>query len=165
MRFPARFILVAGMSPCPCGGQPGCSCSPLQARRYRARLTAELGSHISLWLHIDQTGGSREEPAAGADATRAARVAAARSRARRRLSRTPWQVNADIPGAALRSSYQPTAEAFAPISRAVDLGEISERAACQVLRVAWTLADLAGEARPGADECGQALALQLGVAP
>jgi magnesium chelatase family protein len=164
VRFPARFILVAGLSPCPCGGQPGCSCSPLQARRYRARLTAELGSHISLWLRIDPAGGSREEPAAGADATRAARVAAARSRARRRLSGTPWQVNADVPGAALRRFYQPTAEAFAPISRAVDLGEISARAACQVLRVAWTLADLAGEARPGAEECGQALALQLGVA-
>jgi magnesium chelatase family protein len=52
---------------------------------------------------------------------------------------------------------------MAPIRRAADLGEISARAAHQVIRVAWTLADLAGSARPGADECGRALAFQLGV--
>ena len=94
----------------------------------------------------------------------AARVAAARQRARRRLDGTPWRLNADIPGAELRRSFRPAAEAFAPISRAVDLGEISARSAHQVIRVAWTLADLAGEARPGAQECGLALAFQLGVA-
>jgi hypothetical protein len=49
----------------------------------------------------------------------------------------------------------------APGRRAVDLGEISARAAHDVARVAWTLA---GAARPGLDECGQALAFQLGVA-
>jgi magnesium chelatase family protein len=164
VRFPARFTLVAAMSPCPCGTQPGCcSCTSLQARRYRARLTDEVGSHISLWLPITYTGGIREEPAAGADATRAARVVAARSRARHRLRGTPWQLNNDIPGPELRRAYQPTAEAFAPVSHAVDLGEISQRAAHQVIRIAWTLADLAGEARPGPGECGQALALHLGT--
>ena len=50
-----------------------------------------------------------------------------------------------------------------PIARAVELGEISARAAFHLIRVAWTLADLAGAARPGANECGQALAFQLGV--
>ena len=104
------------------------------------------------------------EPGHAADAVSAARVAAARERARRRLDGTPWRVNADIPGAQLRRCYQPTAEALAPISRAVDLGEISPRAAHQIIRVAWTLADLAGETRPGAPECGLALAFQLGVA-
>lgn len=68
------------------------------------------------------------------------------------------------PPAQLRRCYQPTAKALAPISRAMDLGEISLRAAGQVIAVAWTLADLAGEARPGARECGLALAFQLGVA-
>jgi magnesium chelatase family protein len=91
------------------------------------------------------------------------RVAAARARARHRLNGTPWQVNSDIPAAELRRSYPPLPEAIAPINRAVDLGENSARAACQVVRVAWTLADLAGKSRPGADECGQALAFQLGT--
>lgn len=99
-----------------------------------------------------------------ADVVSAARVADARYRARRRLRDTPWQANGDIPAAQLRRSWPPTAEALAPVSRAADLGEISARAAHQVIRVAWTLADLAGSARPGPDECGQALAFQLGVA-
>jgi magnesium chelatase family protein len=163
-RFPARFILVAAMAPCPCGAGPGCSCSVLQARRYRARLAGELGSHIGIWLHPGTAELGIGEPAGDADAMSAARVAAARQRACRRLQGTPWRVNADIPGAQLRRSYQAAAEALAPISRAVDLGEISTRAAHQVLRVAWTLADLAGKARPDAEECGQALAFQLGVA-
>jgi magnesium chelatase family protein len=80
-----------------------------------------------------------------------------------RCTGTPWRINADIPGAELRRSYQPAAEAIAPIARAVDLGEISARAAYHVIRVAWTLADLMGAARPDAEKCGQALAFQLGV--
>ncbi|MGO9219761.1 MAG: YifB family Mg chelatase-like AAA ATPase, partial [Streptosporangiaceae bacterium] len=163
--FPASFILVAGMAPCPCGAQPGCTCTPLQARRYRARFTGQLGSYIAIWLHAASPGkaGPRSAEAGGgedADVVTAARVAAARRRARCRLDGTPWRASADIPGAELRRRYQPTAEALAPISRAVDLGEISPRAADQVVRVAWTLADLAGEARPGAQECGLALAFQ-----
>lgn len=69
------------------------------------------------------------------------------------------------PGIAfLRRSYLPPAEALAAIGRAVDLGEISVRAADEIVRVAWTVADLAGSARPGPQECGQALAFHLGVA-
>jgi magnesium chelatase family protein len=104
------------------------------------------------------------EPAGDGDVTSAARVAAARDRARHRLDGTPWQVNAGIPGAELDRFYAPSAEAVAPLRRAVDLGEISARAAHQVIRVAWTLADLAGSARPGPQECGQALAFHLGTA-
>jgi magnesium chelatase family protein len=47
-RFPARFTLVAGMRPCPCGGQPGCACTPFQVRRYRARLASQLGRDLPL---------------------------------------------------------------------------------------------------------------------
>ena len=167
VRFPAKFTLIASTARCPCRGGMDCSCSGLQACRYRARLAAELGSHIAIFLSIAPSapGTAGAGPAhQNADATSAERVAAARDRARHRLRDTPWLANGDVPAAQLRRSWPPTAEAFAPVSRAVDLGEISARAACQVIRVAWTLADLAGAARPGPDECGQALAYQLGVA-
>jgi magnesium chelatase family protein len=167
VRFPAKFTLIASTGRCPCGGRPDCSCSVLQARRYRARLAGELASHIAIFLGIAPPGpgtaGARPVHE-DADAVSASRVAAARDRARRRLRDTSWQANGDVPAAQLRRSYPPLDEALAPISRAVDLGEISARAAHQVIRVAWTLADLAGAARPGPDECGQALAFQLGVA-
>ena len=164
VRFPAKFILIAGMAACPCGAGPGCGCGKLQARRYRARFARELGGHIAIWLQAPFAPAT-QTPGAEADVMSAARgVAAARQRARRRLAGTPWRLNADIPGAELRRSFRPAAEALAPISRAVDLGEISACSAHQVIRLAWTLADLAGEARPGAQECGLALAFQLGVA-
>ena len=165
-RFPAKFTLVASMAPCPCGAQPGCTCSPLQARRYRARVTDELAGHVAIWLPVTQPGRAHPSTADTVpppDAISAGRVADARARARQRLEGTPWQLNADVPGAELRRRYQPPAEAFAPVSRAVDLGEISVRAASQIIRVAWTLADLVGQPRPGAGECGQALAFYLGV--
>jgi magnesium chelatase family protein len=162
-RFPARLILVAGMTPCPCRGPEGCACTPLQGRRYRGRLSRDLGSCIDLWLDVPAA--ERAGQAAGDPETAsAARVAEARDRAARRLAGMPWQVNADIPGAELRRSYQPPAEALAAIRRSADLGEISVRTAHRVIRVAWTLADLAGSGRAGAEHCGQALAYWLGVA-
>ena len=144
---------------------PDCTCAPLQARRYRSRLVGQLGSHIAIWLNprsIDPAAPADEED--DPDAVSATRVAVARDRARHWLRDTPWDLNADIPGAELRRSHLPPAEALAPISRAVDLGEISTRSAHQIVRVAWTLADLAGNGRPGPDECGQALAFHLRVA-
>jgi magnesium chelatase family protein len=157
-RFPAKFILVAGMSPCPCGSWPGCACSPAQARRYRARLTGELGTYFSIWLNADShepTAPAHQPAGQDPDGASAARVAAARDRARHRLNGAPWQVNSDIPAAELRRSHPPLPEAIAPINRAVDLGEISARAACQVVRVAWTLADLAGSPAPARMSAGR----------
>jgi magnesium chelatase family protein len=163
--FPAKFILIAGVSPCPCAGQPGCSCSGVQARRYRARFTSGLGTYVSLWLHIARPGlSAARRPCAGTEAVSAARVAAARDRAAHRLRGTPWQINGDIPAAELRRSYQLPPAALAPILRAIDLGQVSHRAAHQVIAVAWTLADLAGKARPGAQESSDALAFCLGEA-
>jgi len=167
VRFPAKFTLVAGTASCPCGAWPGCGCTPLQARRYRSRLAGELGHHLAICLNADVStpaGDGTGEPDTGADVTSAARVAAARDRARNRFDGMPWQVNAGIPAAELHRCHAVPAEATAALRRAVDLGEISTRAAHQVIRVAWTLADLAGSTQPGPAECGQALAFHPGTA-
>lgn len=163
--FPAKFILVAGLAACPCGARPDCACTPLQARRYRGRLDDELGALIAIRhaVPVLVTAGTGE-PAGDANAGSAARVAAARDRARHRLRGTPWRVNADIPVTELRRSFRPPAAATAPVVRAVDLGQISSRGADHVIRIAWTLADLAGTPSPGPAECGQALAFHLGTA-
>ncbi|MGH3409152.1 MAG: ATP-binding protein, partial [Streptosporangiaceae bacterium] len=167
VRFPARCTLVAGMTPCPCGGRAGCACTPVQKRRYRARLNDVLGSYLSIQLSLSPPGPGAPalgDRAGGIDVSAPARVAGARDRARRRFRDTPWEVNADVPGGELRRSFALPAEAISAVSRAVDLGEISRRAADQVIKVAWTLADLDGRDRPGPVDCGQALAFYLGVA-
>lgn len=163
--YPAKFILLASQAPCPCGGRPGCACGPLAAGRYRARLTRELGGQLAIWLPLTPTAPAPAgQEAGGADSVCVARVAEARSRARHRL-RGRLQASAEVPGAELRRSFLPPAEAFAPVIRAVELGEISQRAPHPVIRVAWTLADLAGHPVPDAGDCGQALAFHLGVTP
>lgn len=94
----------------------------------------------------------------------AERVAAARERSAARLKDTPWRVNAEIPASELRRCYAPAPGALIPLERAMDLGQISARGVHRVIRVAWTLADLADVPRPSADQTSFALGLWLGVA-
>jgi magnesium chelatase family protein len=161
-RFPARFILIAGMTPCPCGSLATCRCTPLEVRRYSARAETELGSRLAISLSVSPPD---QVPAIPGDLQIwAARVADARRRAARRFRGTPWKVNAEIPGSELARSWRPGTAAFAEVSRAVDLGQISNRSAIEVARLSWTLADLAGQSRPTAADCAQALAFHLGAA-
>ena len=164
-RFPARFVLVAGMRPCPCGGGSGCACTPLQARRYRERAIGTLGA----WLALRMIAGQPEpaqvtgsQPGEDTDTRSAARVAEARDRMRRRLARTPWRLNGDIPRGELRRTYPPAGDGLAIIEKAAGLGVIGNQGAGHVTAVAWTLADLAGRDRPGAGECEQALTFWTG---
>jgi magnesium chelatase family protein len=119
VRFPARFLLAAGMIPCPCGGLPYCACTPLQSRRYWARLTETLGRHLPIRLTVipPATTGSAPQD----EAHSAARVVAARERARARLRGTPWRLAAQVPGPVLGRDWASLAGAVAPIGRAVDL--------------------------------------------
>jgi magnesium chelatase family protein len=92
----------------------------------------------------------------------AGRVRDARSRAARRLAGTKWRLNAEVPGSVLRRSFRPAAGALAPLERAMDRGQISARGADRIIRMSWTLADLAGEPRPRLAQVGTALSLWLG---
>jgi magnesium chelatase family protein len=169
-RFPARFTLVLAANPCPCAraGDPrgGCVCSPAARRRYLGRLSGPLLDRVDVKVQFLPVGraellsdGRSAEPSSVV----AARVAAARDRAARRLAGTGWRLNAEIPGSELRRRFAPAPGALRPLERAMDLGEISARGVDRVLRVSWTLADLAGKPRPGPDETCYALGLWLGV--
>lgn len=94
----------------------------------------------------------------------AKRVAAARDRAAGRLPGTPWRLNAEIPGAELRRSFPPAPGALAGLDRAMELGQVSARGADKIVRVAWSLADLAGKPRPRSEEVDTEIGLWLGVA-
>ena len=91
------------------------------------------------------------------------RVLAARERAAARLRGTRWRLNAEIPGGELRRSFRPSPGALAPLERAMDLGQVSARGADRIIRLSWTLADLAGADRPRLAEVGYALGLWLGA--
>ena len=164
-RYPARFQLVLAANPCPCGRAVGkgldCTCTPLARRRYFSRLSGPLLDRIDVQLEVlPVTRAERAARTAGeSTAEVAVRVAAARRAARTRLHGTPWTTNAQVPGSWLRA-HTPGAAGTACVERALDRGVLSLRGADRVLRVAWTLADLAGRSLPAAEDVGQALLLR-----
>jgi magnesium chelatase family protein len=90
-----------------------------------------------------------------------ARVSVARAAAAERLVNTPWQLNSQVPGAWLRGPGVRLAPAVtASIDRALERGGITMRGYDRVLRLAWTIADLAGDTSPNAAQLGQALYLR-----
>jgi magnesium chelatase family protein len=168
-RFPARFTLVLAANPCPCASGPGaagCTCTPTQRRRYLARLSGPLLDRVDVkvqFLPVSRAELLSDRGFAEPSAVVAARVQAARQRAATRLRHTPWRYNAEIPGSELRRAFPPGPGALGPLERALELGEISARGVDRVIRVAWTLADLAGVGRPTIDQTRYALGLWLGV--
>ncbi|HWG01850.1 MAG TPA: YifB family Mg chelatase-like AAA ATPase [Trebonia sp.] len=168
--FPARFTLVLAANPCPCakGGAAGaaCDCSPATKRRYLARLSGPLLDRVDVKVElmpVKRRDMLYDREFAETSAVVAQRVAAARARVAARLRGTPWRLNAEIPGAELRRSFAPPAGALGSLDRAMELGQVSARGVNKIVRVAWSVADLAGKPRPGRDEVDTALGLWLGV--
>ena len=164
-RYPARFQLVLAANPCPCGRAVGkgldCTCAPMARRRYFSRLSGPLLDRVDLQIEVAQvTRADRISESVPEDtATVSGRVAVARERSAARLAATPWRLNSEVPGPWLRERTRRT-PAHRELERALDLGSLSLRGADRVLRIAWTLADLAGIDEPGDREVGQALVLR-----
>ncbi len=169
-RFPARFTLVLAANPCPCaraaGTRVACTCTPMARRRYLGRLSGPLLDRVDVkveLLPVSRAELLSDRRFAETSAAVAKRVELARDRAAFRLAATCWRLNAEVPGTELRRAFAPASGALARLERAMELGQISARGVDRVLRVSWTLADLAGKPRPTADETGYALSLWLGV--
>ncbi|WP_322752122.1 MULTISPECIES: YifB family Mg chelatase-like AAA ATPase [unclassified Frankia] len=168
-RFPARFLLVLAANPCPCARAGGaaaklCDCPSLVRRRYLSRLSGPLLDRVD--LQVELAAPSRAELRADykyaeTSAVAAERVQRARQAASRRLAGTPWRTNAEIPGPALRRMWPLPAGVTRPADLAFESGHLTARGLDRVLRVAWTLADLAGVACPGPTQLGMALDLRL----
>jgi magnesium chelatase family protein len=168
--FPARFTLILAANPCPCarfsGAGTACTCPPAARNRYLARLSGPLLDRVDVRVELLPAARAellRDRHLAETSAVAAGRVALARERSDRRLNGTRWRLNAEVPGAELRRSFRPSPGALGPLERALDLGEISARGVDRVIALAWTLADLAGSARPGLAEVRHALDLRLGA--
>lgn len=167
--YPARFQLVIATNPCPCGqyGVPGgaCECPPQAIRRYSRRLSGPLLDRIDIDLRLQRVTSARQEGDArvvsSADARN--RVAEARARAARRWSSTAWHRNADVPGTWLRGPAAPPPEVLRPLDVALRRGALTLRGYDRLLRVAWTVADLAGHDRLRLDDVGRALYLRQGA--
>ncbi|MDT0434945.1 MULTISPECIES: YifB family Mg chelatase-like AAA ATPase [Streptomyces] len=170
VRFPARFLMVLAANPCPCGRftltDDFCECPPSAIRRYQARLSGPLLDRVDLRVQVDRVTRAQltERGARGeSTATVADRVGAARERAAARLGDTPWRSNSEIPGRELRSRWHAERGAMDEAERGLERGVLTARGLDRVLRVAWSVADLAGHDRPDATDVALALQLRTGV--
>ncbi|MEU5977322.1 YifB family Mg chelatase-like AAA ATPase [Streptomyces sp. NPDC047315] len=170
VRLPARFLMVLAANPCPCGQHTaqgaGCECPPSVIRRYAARLSGPLLDRVDLRVEVEPVhrrdllaqGGRGETSAEVAE-----RIRVARERTCARLDGTPWTVNGEVPGHELRTRWPVAPGALAAPERDLERGLLTARGLDRVLRVAWTIADLAGRDRPGAQDVELALELRTGV--
>ena len=171
--YPGRFQLVLAANPCPCGQYGAkdseCTCAPFSRRRYLGRLSGPLLDRIDLQLRVPRITAAQLRTAGerpGMSSTEAReRVVRARSAAAVRLESTPWSLNSQVPGAWLRSPTMRLGhDTTASIDRALERGGITMRGYDRVLRVGWTIADLAGASVPTAEHIGQALYLRKAMA-
>ncbi|MGP3972498.1 YifB family Mg chelatase-like AAA ATPase [Streptomyces sp. 8N114] len=170
MRMPARFLLALAANPCPCGRHGsdggGCECRPASVRRYRARLSGPLLDRVDLRVSVEPL--ARSELAAmdgraESSAVVAARVLEARERAAARYADTPWKTNSEIPGHQLRTRHPALPGALTEAEDVLERGLLTARGLDRVLRVAWTVADLAGHSRPTREDVNFALGLRTGI--
>ncbi|WP_031466094.1 YifB family Mg chelatase-like AAA ATPase [Sciscionella sediminilitoris] len=157
-RYPARFQLVLATNPCPCAPARDidCTCLPRVRKQYLGRLSGPLLDRVDLRVQMRPitaiAGGASESSAVVRE-----RVTEARERAAHRWSGHGLRANSEIPGPVLRGEHALSTAATALLERGLRSGAVSARGADRCLRVAWTLSDLAGTARPTPDHVAAAL--------
>lgn len=159
VRMPARFQLILAANPCPCG-QAGaqCACTSLTRRRYAERLSGPLLDRIDLRLTVRKPARSELTSAPGEGSSAIAdRVREARERAARRYADVGWSLNSGIPGGELRGRFRVSARAADILDR---FEALSLRGVDRILRVSWTIADLAGVDQPGPDHVAMAASMR-----
>jgi magnesium chelatase family protein len=150
LTYPARLMLVAAMNPCPCGyfgtAPARCVCAPAQVERYVGRVSGPLLDRIDLHVNVPALTGSRltAEQAGATSSTVRSRVVAARERQLHRFTAPGTFSNADMGPREIRTWCRIDARGERLLRNAVQRLGLSARAYHRVLRVARTIADLAG---------------------
>jgi len=150
--YPARFLMVAAMNPCPCGylGHPTreCSCTPLQVHKYRAKVSGPILDRID--LHVQLSAVKYEDweamPKGESSAVIAERVIKAIEIQRARFRGTGLRANAFMAGADLRRHCAIPAGASSVLQTAMNKLGFSARSLDKILKISRTIADLEGAA-------------------
>jgi magnesium chelatase family protein len=161
--YPARFQLVLAANPCPCApADPrDCICAAAVKRRYLGRLSGPLLDRVDLRVEMHPVRMSAFATTDAESTTQVRhRVTVARHAAAQRWGAHGFRTNAEVSGTLLRRRFRPGNDAMQPLRTALDRGLMSIRGFDRTLRVAWTLADLAGRTSPGRDEVATALSFR-----
>ena len=162
--FPTRFVLVAATNPCPCGyagvGEL-CRCAEPDIRRHQRRMSGPLLDRMDLLVSVQRPLDEELRGPATIDSPRAReRVSVARARQWARLRGTSATCNGELDARLARIHIRLDERAEVAIARAYAAGALSARGRHRVLRVARTIADLAGRDRTSESDVLLALSLR-----
>jgi magnesium chelatase family protein len=162
--LPTRFMLVAATNPCPCGFAgvgDRCRCGEADLRRHQRRLSGPLLDRVDLLVAAERPTEAelRASPVASSASVRA-RVCEARERQRVRLRTESASCNGELDSRLVTRHVRLDAAAEQVLAQAYGTGVLSARGRHRVLRVARTLADLAGRERTNRDDVLTALSLR-----
>jgi magnesium chelatase family protein len=164
LTFPAAFMLIAAMNPCPCGHYGNvkreCRCSPAQVQKYRGRISGPLLDRVDIHvdvpaIEIQDLSGTTESESSEVMRNRVAR---ARLIQRKRLrGENGVRCNARLPNRLIRKHCQLDSAGLDLIKQAASSLNLSARAYDRILKVARTIADLAGSDRINVDHLSEAV--------
>lgn len=154
LRYPAQFMLIAAMNPCPCGyygdRSRECLCTPQQIHRYRAKLSGPLQDRIDIHIEVPSVPVRElhdDGPTPESSSSIRTRVLEARHRQARRYSRDGIHTNAQLKPRLMKRYCGLDQAAQELLEQAMTRLGLSARAHGRILRVARTIADLAGSER------------------
>jgi magnesium chelatase family protein len=147
--YPARFILIAAMNPCPCGyygdRERACSCAPQQVIRYAKRVSGPLMDRIDLKVSVPRVPTEHLMQVESGESSKEIRVRVQNARDRQvaRQGVTGVTTNAELSSEQVRKSFNQSDEVKKLMRQATNKFHLSARSYFRVLRVAITIADLA----------------------
>lgn len=147
LRFPADFMLIAAMNPCPCGfvndQNKACTCRPHDIQRYQQKLSGPLMDRIDLYINVPRINYKQLTGTGGATSGEVqSRVEAARARQKARFASDGIATNSELNAGHLKAHCALGEKESKIMKKAVDVMHLSARAYARTLKVARTIADL-----------------------
>ena len=163
LEYPARFMLVASMNPCPCGNYGSetkeCKCSPSEIHRYVSKLSGPLLDRIDLQVEVDNISYEEYSDCAPSEssATVKERVEKAREIQRKRYVDSTTKTNDEMTNAEVRKYCKLDSVGDSLLKNGFTKLNLTARASSRVLKVARTIADLDGSEAIGAQHVAEAI--------
>jgi magnesium chelatase family protein len=161
--FPAKFVLIAAMNPCPCGfhgdREKHCVCASGQIINYRKKISGPILDRIDLHVEVPRVNFDKLSGASAGESSAAikARVEEARSIQRQRFTGSPFITNSEMTSEAVKRFCPYDEVSGRLLKSAVDQLHLSARSYFRILKIARTIADLAGEADISSRHVAEAL--------